>query len=127
MVYSSDWYSGKCNRNENVPSFLRRVWYLIEDVEQYNPNKLDNPCNSVQEFIEMKKEEICKYWGRGVLDLSMEVLHYYARLNPFSLAYALANTTSSSLVKIGMFTRSVNFDANPLSFTSTFSIFPTYI
>lgn len=87
MIYSFDWYSGKCDRYENVSSFLRRVWYLIEDIENYNPNKLNNPCNSIQEFIEMKKEEICKYWGRGVLDLSMEVLHYYARSNSFSLAY----------------------------------------
>lgn len=87
MIYSFDWYSSKCDRNENVPSFLRRVWYLIEDIENYDPNKLDNPCNSVQEFIEMKKEEICKLWGRGVLDLSMEVLHYYARCNLSSLAY----------------------------------------
>lgn len=87
MIYGSDWYSGKCDRYENVASFLRRVWYLIQDVEMYNPNKLDNPCNSVQEFIEMKKEEICKHWGSGVLDLSMEVLHYYARCNWFSLAY----------------------------------------
>ena len=87
MIYSSDWYSGKCDRYENVSSFLRRVWYLIEDIETYNPNKLDNPCNSIQEFIEMKKEEICKNWSRGVLDLSMEVLHYYARCNSFSLAY----------------------------------------
>ena len=87
MVYSSEWYSGKCDRYENVPSFLRRVWYLIEDVENYDPNKLDNPCNSVQEFIEMKKEEICELWGRGVLDLSMEVLHYYARCSSYSLVY----------------------------------------
>lgn len=87
VYYSSDWYFGKCDRYENVPSFLRRVWHLIEDIENYNPNKLDNPCNSIQEFIEMKKGEICKYWGRGVLDLSMEVLHYYARCNSFSLIY----------------------------------------
>jgi hypothetical protein len=87
IVYRDYWYSGKCNRYENVSSFLRRVWYLIEDIEKYDPNKLDNPCNSVQEFIEMKKEEICKHWGRGVLDLSMEVLHYYARCNSFSLVY----------------------------------------
>ena len=87
MIYSSNWYSGKCDRYDNVPSFLRRVWYLIEDIEEYNPNKLNNPCNSIQELIEMKKEEICKYWGRGVLDLSMEVLHYYARCNSLSLAY----------------------------------------
>lgn len=86
MIYSSDWYSGKCDRYKNIPSFLRRVWYLIEDIERYNPNKLDNPCNSIQEFIEMKKEEICKHWGDGVLDLSMEVLHYYARCNSWSLA-----------------------------------------
>ena len=87
MVYSSNWYSGKCDRNETVPSFLRRVWYLIEDIEKFDPNKLDNPFNSVQELIETKKEEICKYWSEGVLDLSMEVLHYYVRLNSFSLAY----------------------------------------
>lgn len=87
MIYSNDWYPNKCNRNENVPTFLRRVWYLIKDAEEYNPNKLDNPCNSVQEFIEMKKEEICKNWGNGVLDLSMEVLYYYARTNAFSLRF----------------------------------------
>lgn len=87
MIYSSDWYSGKCDRYKNVPSFLKRVWYLIEDIEKYNPNKLDNPCNSIQEFIEMKKEEICKHWGRGVLDLSIEVLHYYARYKSLSLVY----------------------------------------
>lgn len=88
MIYSSDWYSGKCDRHENVLTFLRRVWYLIEDIEEYDPNKLDNSCNSIEEFIELKKEEICKYWGRGVLDLSIEVLHYYARLNSISLAYS---------------------------------------
>ena len=87
MIYSSNWYSGKCNRYENVPLFLRRIWYLIEDIEEYDPNKLDNPCNSIEEFIEIKKEEICKCWGEGVLDLSMEVLHYYARRNSSSLVY----------------------------------------
>lgn len=87
MIYSSDWYPNKCNRNENVPIFLRRVWYLIKDVEEYNPNKLDNPCDSVQEFIEMKKEEICERWGNGISDLSMEVLYYYARINAFSLCF----------------------------------------
>ena len=38
MIYSSDWYSGKCDRYENVSSFLKRVWYLIEDVEKYETN-----------------------------------------------------------------------------------------
>ena len=87
MIYSSDWYSGKCDRYVDVPSFLRRVWYLITDVEEYDPNKLDNPCDSVQEFIEMKKEEICKHWGRGVLDLPLEILYYYARSNRLDLFY----------------------------------------
>lgn len=122
MIYSSDWYSGKCNRNENVPAFLRRVWYLIEDIEEYNPNKLDNPCNSVQEFIEMKKEEICKYWGRGVLDLSMEVLHYYARINTSSLCFddeilEEYNSDDGGILYLGKFTPKMeDFLINELGF-----------
>lgn len=85
IIGPSDWYFGKCDRYKNVSEFLRRVWFLIEDVEEYDPNKLDNPYNSVQEFIDDKKENIIIIWGEGIMDLSMEVLHYYAYINSFNL------------------------------------------
>lgn len=88
IIYSNDWYSDKCDRYEKVSSFLRRVLHLIKDVEEYDPNKIDNPYNSVQEFIDNKKENIIKAWGEGIMDLSMEVLHYYAYSNSFSLVWS---------------------------------------
>ena len=87
IIYPSDWYSGKCDRYEKVSGFLRRVWCLIEDVEKYDPNKLDNPYNSVEEFIDDKKENIIVLWGEGIMDLSMEILHYYAYMNSFNLVW----------------------------------------
>lgn len=87
-VLSDDYYYGKVDYKTRIHDFLRRVRCLIEDINEFDPSRLDNKYESVNDLLTDKIKNI-KWWTGNTVDiLTIELIHYYARRYSYDLNYS---------------------------------------
>ena len=87
-IWSDDYYYGKVDYKLQIHEFLRRVRCLIEDINEFDPSRLDNKYESADELLTEKIKNI-KWWTGSTIDiLSIELIHYYARRYSYDLNYS---------------------------------------
>lgn len=81
-VYLSekDYFPGKEDWDSYVTCFIDRVPRLIDEINRFDPNRLDNEFNSVDEIVENSKSYT---WYQLVKDLPLELLYYIAYQNKY--------------------------------------------
>ena len=81
-IYPSeiDYFPGEDDWDSYVTYFIDRVPRLINEINRFDPNRLDNKFNSVEEIIENAKSST---WYQLVKDLPLELLYYIAYQNKY--------------------------------------------
>lgn len=86
-IWGDDYYYGKVDYKTQIHDFLRRVRCLMEDIDEFDPSRLDNKYESVNDLLTDKIENI-KWWAGSTIDiLSIELIQYYARKYRYDLTY----------------------------------------
>lgn len=86
-IFSDDYYYGKVDYKDTIFSILRRVRCLIEDIDEFNPSRLDNKYESVDDLLTDKIKNIKWCAGTTIDILSIELIQYYARKYSYDLTY----------------------------------------
>ena len=83
---SKDYYLGKIDWKFNTTYFIKSCMLAFEKIDKFNPSRLDEECNTIEEKIEQEvnyiKEKCCYDHTKK---LPLEVLYYYARKYDFEL------------------------------------------
>jgi DNA-directed RNA polymerase subunit RPC12/RpoP len=83
---SKDYYFGKIDWKFNTTYFIKCCILAFEKIDEFNPSRLDEECNTIEEKIEQQVNYIkdkCCY--EHTKELPLEVLYYYLRNYDFEL------------------------------------------
>lgn len=80
----SDHYVGKSDWDMYARYFIDDIRRLLHRISLFDPNKLDNKYNSIEEMIDDEKSNL---WYRMVKSWSLELLYYYAYQNKYELRF----------------------------------------
>lgn len=83
-IYSSDDYVGKSDWDMYARYFINDIRSLLHRISLFDPNKLDNKYNSIEEMIDDEKSN---FWYRKIKSWSLELLYYYAYQNKYKLRF----------------------------------------
>ena len=77
---SKDYYFGKIDWKFNTTYFIKSCMLALEKIDEFNPSRLDEECNTIEEKIEQQvnyiKDKCCYDHTK---ELPLEVLYYYVR------------------------------------------------
>ena len=77
---NKDYYFGKIDWKFNITYFIKNCILALEKIDEFNPSRLDEECNTIEEKIEQQVNYIkdkCCY--EHTKELPLEVLYYYVR------------------------------------------------
>lgn len=79
-IYPSEinFFPGEEDWDNYATYFINHITRLINKINEFDPNRLDNEFNNVDEIIEDAKDNI---WYKAVKDWSLELLYYMAFTN----------------------------------------------
>ena len=84
---SKDYYLGKIDWKFNTNYFIKSCMFAFDKIDEFNPSRLDEDCNTIEEKIEQQvnyiKEKCCYDHTK---ELPLEVLYYYARKYDYELS-----------------------------------------
>lgn len=84
-IFSTDYYTDKIDYREHAIRLADKVVMLMRDVEKFDPDRLDNKHENVEEFIKDEVENIL-YWSHISPDtMPLEVLYYFVKRNGWKL------------------------------------------
>lgn len=83
---SLSWYPGKIDYSMDVPRFLDKVYYLLEDSRKFDPDALTETCSTLEEWIKKNVEQIRDFY-KDIQSLELEVLYYYARRHSYNVVH----------------------------------------
>jgi hypothetical protein len=77
---SKEYYFGKIDWKFNTTYFIKNCMLAFEKIDEFNPSRLDEECNTIEEKIEQQvnyiKDKCCYDHTK---ELPLEVLYYYVR------------------------------------------------
>lgn len=84
-IYPSEikYFPGKENWDDYIPYFISHITRLIDKINRFDPDRLDNKFNSVDEIIEDAKNNT---WYKLVKDLPLELLYYITYQNKYHIS-----------------------------------------
>lgn len=84
LIYPSqiNFFPGEEDWDHYAIYFINHITKLINKIDEFDPNRLDNKFNSVDEIIEDAKDNI---WYGAVKDWSLELLYYMAFINKYEI------------------------------------------
>ena len=77
---NKEYYFGKIDWKFNITYFIKNCILALEKIDEFNPSRLDEECNTIEEKIEQQVNYIkdkCCY--EHTKELPLEVLYYYVR------------------------------------------------
>lgn len=83
-IYPSeiDFFPGEEDWNDYATYFINHITRLINKINEFDPNRLDNKFDSIDEIIEDAKDNV---WYRKVKDWSLELLYYITFKNKYDV------------------------------------------
>ena len=83
-IYTSeiDFFLGEENWDNYATYFINHITRLINKINEFDPNRLDNKFNNIDEIIEDAKDDI---WYKRVKGWSLELLYYVAYQNKYDI------------------------------------------
>lgn len=93
-ISCNEYYQGKIDYSHDVETFIRQLYYSIEDIENFNLEDITETCLTREEKTEVCFSNIEKsYYFKNIKDLSLEVIYYYASTCGISISHLLKKMT----------------------------------